>query len=102
MNSQSCDPELKAYFDHQLDIADADEASHCFSLKSDVLMRKFKPLHVSSSHTWETVHQIVVFQSLQQEILRIAHDGAGDHLGVHKTYHKVLSHFFLDKVKKLC
>lgn len=97
---QSRDPELEVFFDHHLEGTDVDKASNCFYLQSGVLMRKFRPLHVPSSHTWETVHQIVVPKPLRQDIVRIAHDGAGGHLGVNKTYQKILSHFYWPKLKR--
>ena len=58
-------------------------------------MRQFSPLN----HTGEIIHQTVIPKPLRQWVLKIAHDGAGGHLGVHKTYYKILCHFFWLKIK---
>ncbi|XP_076049782.1 uncharacterized protein LOC143030516 [Oratosquilla oratoria] len=54
----------------------------------------------SSSPVTRIHHQIVVPRPLRQDILSIAHDGVGGHLGVRKTYAKILSHFYWPKLKR--
>lgn len=39
-------------------------------------------------------------QSLRTRVLEIAHEGFGGHLGVKKTYHKLLSEFYWPNMKK--
>ena len=48
-----------------------------------------------------TKHQIVVPQNYRKEILNLAHGSAmGGHLGVNKTYQKILTHFYWPGLKK--
>ncbi|XP_063586255.1 uncharacterized protein LOC134763618 [Penaeus indicus] len=96
---QNNDPDLAKFYDDLVDENEIDNFGNCFYLKSGVLMRKFRNLNVPSDEIWNNVHQIVVPQSLRSEILYFAHDLCG-HLGVTKTYLKVLAHFFGPKLKK--
>ena len=97
---QRADPELKKFYDLLVDKSELDSFPNCFYLNSDVLMRKFRPLDVPADQTWLTVHQIVVPKPLRELILSVAHDNVGGHLGVTKTYNKILSHFFWPRLKR--
>ena len=45
-------------------------------------------------------HQIVVPKIYRSEILRLAHETPmSGHLGVNKTYHKILNHFYWPSLK---
>ena len=79
----------------------------CFYVKSGVLMRKWRPLDVPIDEEWKTHHQIVTPHIYRQEILRLAHDNAmSGHLGVTKTYQRILKYFFwpglMKDVKRHC
>ena len=54
-------------------------------------MRKFRPADVPADQDWRVLHQVVIPRSLQENILRLAHDGVGGHLGVRKTYQNLIS-----------
>lgn len=99
-SEQTTDPSCKLFLAQCLEDDDIDKVPQCFYLKSGVLMRKFRPPNVPASQTWETVHQIVVPKSLRTEIMKLAHDGVSGHLGVRKTYHKILSHFYWPRLMK--
>ena len=72
----------------------------CFSVKNDILMRKRRPTDVSADDEWTVNHQIVVPRAYSPEILNLAHDlPMSGHLGINKTYHKILNHFFLPGLK---
>ena len=70
-------------------------------------MRKWRPPDVSTDEDWNTHHQIVVPPLYRKEILRLAHDNAmSGHLGVSKTYNRILKYFFwpglMKDVKQHC
>ena len=64
-------------------------------------MRKWCPPNVPADEEWHIVHQIVVPWNCRKEILNLAHGSAlGGHLGVNKTYCKILTHFYWPGLKK--
>ena len=66
--------------------------------KSRVLMRKWRPPDAPATEECQIVHQIIL-PKCQNEVMGLAHElPMAGHLGVHKTYHKVLSHFFWPKM----
>ena len=57
-------------------------------------MRKWRSPEVSADDEWAVNHQIVVPKIYRSEILSLAHETPmSGHLGVNKTYHKILNHF---------
>lgn len=68
-----------------------------YFLDDDVLMRKWTP---DSAHEWSSVFQVVVPAPYRSQVLAIAHDHAfAGHLGVKKTYYRILKHFFWPALK---
>ena len=64
-------------------------------------MRKWRPKDVPASETWKTVFQIVVPQSKRQNVLKVAHETAmAGHMGVNKTYRRILNHFYWPKLRR--
>ena len=64
-------------------------------------MRKWRPRDASQNEEWSLVHQIVVPQVYRRDVLSIAHDTPmAGHMGVNKTYSRVLSHFFWPKLRR--
>ena len=73
----------------------------CYFKQSGVLMRKWRPRDVPATDTWRTVYQIVVPMSKRQNVLRMAHESAmAGHLGVNKTYQRILTHFYWPKLRQ--
>ncbi len=65
-----------------------------YFMRKGVLMRKWQP-HALSDGAKSQVTQIVVPVSLRVEILKLAHAGSmAAHLGVSKTYGRILQNFF--------
>ena len=63
-------------------------------------MRKWRSLEVSADDEWAVNHQIVVPKIYRSEILSLAHESPmSGHLGVNKTYHKILNHFYWPGLK---
>ena len=72
-----------------------------YFIKNDVLLRKWTPHQASKHDEWRVVTQIVVPQAFRHEILLLAHDNPlAGHLGVNKTYDRVLRCFFWPGLKR--
>ncbi|KAL0152376.1 hypothetical protein M9458_052099, partial [Cirrhinus mrigala] len=70
--------------------------NHNFYWKDSVLMRKWgRTLSTEQADEWDVVHQIVVPSKFRQSVLNLAHDHPwSGHLGINKTYNRVLQYFF--------
>ena len=92
---QHNDPEISPLFERALDDNDMSQVPVCYHLKNDIFMRKWRPPDVSADDEWTVNHQIVVPRAYRPEILNLAHETPmSGHLGVNKTYYKILNHFF--------
>ena len=61
-------------------------------------MRKWSPLDAPASEQWS---KIVVSENYRMNILHLANEAAmAGHLGINKTYHKLLQHFYWPGLKK--
>ena len=65
-----------------------------------VLMRMYKPPQLNDDDTWAECHQIVLPQTLRHPIMEVAHAGLAGHLGINKTYTRLLAEFFWPGMKK--
>ncbi|XP_076033590.1 uncharacterized protein LOC143020752 [Oratosquilla oratoria] len=97
---QAEDPELASFRSRAVSESEAEREASCYYISSGVLLQKFHSPVSPANHPWTVHHQIVVPSHLRQDILSIAHDGVGGHLGVRKTYAKILSHFYWPKLKR--
>ena len=92
---QHSDPEISPLFERALDENEISQVPVCYYVKNDILMRKWRPPDVSAEDEWTVNHQIVVPRIYRPEILNLAHETPmSGHLGVNKTYHKILNHFY--------
>ena len=97
---QHNDPEILPLLERALDEKEIDQAPVCFYVKNGILMRKWRPPDVSAEDEWTVNHQIVVPRVYRPEILNLAHDTPmSGHLGINKTYHKILNHFYWPGLK---
>ena len=97
---QHNDPEILPLLERALDEKEIDQVPVCFNVKNDILMRKWRPPDVSAEDEWTVNHQIVVPRVYRPEILNLAHETPmSGHLGVNKTYHKILNHFYWPGLK---
>ena len=72
-----------------------------YFLQDGLLMRKWTPLHASPEEEWSAVTQIVVPSSYRAEILKLGHDNPlAGHLGIRKTYDRILRNFFWPGLKR--
>ena len=97
---QHNDPEILPLLERAFDEKEIDHAPFCFYVKNGILMRKWRPPDVSAEDEWTVNHQIVVPRVYHPEILNLAHETPmSSHLGVNKTYHKILNHFYWPGLK---
>ena len=96
---QHTDPEILPLLEKAFDKKEIDQVPVCFYVKNGILMRKWRP-DVSAEDEWTVNHQIVVPKDYRREILNLAHDTPmSGHLGINKTYHKILNHFYWTGLK---
>ena len=66
-----------------------------YYFRNGVLMRKWRPADVAADADWSVKHQIVLSKSYRTEVLSLANENPlSGHVGVTKTYYKLLNHFF--------
>ena len=93
---QHSDPEISPLFERALDENKISQVPVCYYVKNGILMRKWRPPDVSAEYD----HQIVVPRIYCSEIMNLAHEiPMSGHLGVNKTYHKILNHFYWPGLK---
>ena len=97
---QSKDKELLDLFKIALTPVEATKVSVGYLIKDDILMRRWSPT-ACDNEKGETVYQIVLPTVHRREVLELAHDlPVSGHLGVRKTYNRVLQHFFGSGLKR--
>ena len=95
IEEQSNDKELLDLFKIALTPLEAEKVSVGYLVKDNILMRKWSATECDNSEKGETVYQNVVPTVHRQEVLELAHDlPMSGHLEIHKTYNRVLQHFF--------
>ena len=98
---QSKDKELLDLFKIALTPVEAEKVSVGYLIKDNILMRKWSPTACENNEKGETVYQIVVPTVHRREVLELAHDlPVSGHLGVCKTYNRVLQQFFWPGLKR--
>ena len=101
------DPEISKLIFRALPEDKISQVPMCYYIKNGILMRKWRPYDVPADDEQAVYHQIVVPKSYRHEILRITHESPmAGHLGINKTYHKIINHFywpgFKSDVSKYC
>ena len=90
---QHKDPEISPLFHKAVSETDLAQDPICFYIKNGILMRKWRSPEVRADDEWAVNHQIVVPKILAHET------PMSGHLGVNKTYHKILNHFYWPRLK---
>ena len=97
---QHSDPEISPLFERAFNENEISQVPVCYYVKNGILMRKWRPPDVSAADEWTVNHQIVIPRVYRPEILNLAHETPmSGHLGVNKTYHKILNHFYWPGLK---
>ncbi|KAK3092929.1 hypothetical protein FSP39_008989 [Pinctada imbricata] len=101
LSEQTKDPEIIRLSKRALPREEADKVGECFYIQDGILMRKWRPPDAPPNEVWRVVHQIVVPVAYRGDIMSLAHDTPmAGHLGVNKTYNRILSHFYWPKLRK--
>lgn len=78
---------------------DAKKKKLAYFLDEGLLMRRWTS-EVSEDADWSAVYQVVVPTAYRTQVLSLAHDHPwSGHLGVNKTYSRILKHFFWPGLK---
>ena len=95
IQEQQTDPEISKLIFRALPEDEISQVPMCCYIKNGILMRKWRPFDVPADDEWAVYHQIVVPMSYRHDILSIAHESpTSGHLGINKTYHKIIKHFY--------
>uniref|UniRef100_A0A671UEB7 Gypsy retrotransposon integrase-like protein 1 n=1 Tax=Sparus aurata TaxID=8175 RepID=A0A671UEB7_SPAAU len=98
---QKDDSSLALCFDAIVPAGEVEKLPTCYFLRDGVLVRKWMPRYASLQDDWGTLTQVVVPKPRRQEILVLAHDNPlAGHLGVNKTYDRILRCFFWPGLKR--
>ena len=101
IKEQSNDKELLDLFKIALTPVESEKVSVGYLIKDNILMRKWSPSEYDNGEEGETVYQIVVPTVHRQEVLELAHNlPMSGHLGIRKTYNRVLQHFYWPGLKR--
>ena len=97
---QHKDPEISPLFQKAVSETDLTQDPICFYINNGILMRKWRSPEIPADDEWAVNHQIMVPKNYRSEILSLAHETPmSGHLGVNKTYHKILNHFYWPGLK---
>ena len=100
IQEQQTDPGISKLIFRALPEDEISQVPMCYYIKNGILMRKWRPYDVPADDEWAVYHQIVVPKSYRHEILSIAHESPmSGHLGINKTYHKIINHFYWPGLK---
>lgn len=101
ITEQQNDPDISVLIQHARDEADAANDPICYFMKNGILMRKWRPSTMSVNEEWLVRYQIVIPKTYQPEVLSLAHETPlSGHLGINKTYQKIITHFYWPGIRK--
>uniref|UniRef100_A0A4W5JE97 Gypsy retrotransposon integrase-like protein 1 n=1 Tax=Hucho hucho TaxID=62062 RepID=A0A4W5JE97_9TELE len=98
IKEQQADPTLEALRDQIVPVEQLRNVAHGYFLQEDVLMRKW--LSHGSCFLGEAISQVVVPVKLRELVLTSSHNDVAGHMGVRKTYNRILRHFFWPRLKR--
>ena len=101
IRQQENDPDIKALIQRAVAEDESLTEPVCFYIKNGILMRRWRPPDVPANAKWAVHSQVVVPKPYRLQILSMAHETPlADHLGITKTYDKILQHFYWPELKK--
>ena len=103
IEAQKADASLTKCFAAVTEVADGKGTPFLY-VDNGMLMRKWvsRPMlrELGIDEDWGTVHQVVVPTVYRQDVLQLAHEHPwSGHLGITKTYDRILQHFFWPGLK---
>ena len=97
---QHKDPEMLPLFQKAVSQTDLEQDPTCFYIQNGILIRKWRSPGIPADDDRAVNYQIVISKIYRSEILSLAHETPmSGHLGVNKTYHKILNHFYWPGLK---
>ena len=100
IQEQQTEPEISKLIFRVFSEYEISQVPMCYYIKNGIFMRKWRPYDVPADDKWAVYHQIVVLKSYRHEILSITHGSPmSGHLGINKTYHKIINHFYWPGLK---
>jgi hypothetical protein len=101
ITEQQNDPDISVLIQHATDETDAANDPICYFMKDGILMRKWRPSTVPVNEEWLVRYQIVIPKTYRSEVLSLAHETPlSGHLGINKTYQKIITHFYWPGIRK--
>ena len=101
INEQKSDPEIVSLIEQACDEKETAEHATGYYLKNGILMRKWRPTEVCVDDEWSVRYQIVIPKTYRAEILSSVHETPlAGHLGINKTYYKIVRHFYWPGIRK--
>ncbi|XP_066964237.1 uncharacterized protein [Macrobrachium rosenbergii] len=97
-NLQRSDDNLKDCFNKVKSPSDKSHKLPLFYLENNILMCHYRSPTLTDKDSWRDCHQLVVPGSLRSSIMKLAHS-AESHLGVTKTYRRLLDDFYWPRMK---
>ena len=101
IHEQNNDPEIAILIQQAFNEREISDQAMGYFIKNDIIMRKWRPPDVSVDDEWSVRYQIVILKPYREEVLRLAHETPlSGHLGINKTYEKIIRHFYWPGVQK--
>ncbi len=99
ISAQTVDLTLRKCFSAVVSVEEAKKRKSAYFVENGLLMRRWCP-DVKDDSEWDVVYQVVIPSCYRHHILSLAHDhDLSGHLGITKTYNRILRHFFLASSK---
>jgi hypothetical protein len=98
INAQRADPTLEELHDQIVPVEQLGDGAHGCFLQEDDLMRKW--VSHGSCFLGEAISQVVVPVKLRELVLTTSHNDVAGHMGVRKTYNRILRHLFWPRLKR--
>lgn len=95
--SQRADLTISALWSEVLSPEKIQDVALGYFVQGDLLVRKWVPC--DANVVGEAIYQVIVPTEFRDMVLKVAHDDCG-HLGVRKTYDRVLHYFFWPRLKR--
>lgn len=93
VQEQKKDPSLKDLYALVVPSCQVGNMRQGYVLQDDLLLRVWAP-H-GDGFSGDPILQVVLPEKFRKSVIQTAHDNIAGHMGVKKTYRRVLQHFFL-------
>lgn len=98
VKAQKSDASLANYFLAASSNKETEKSQATYLLEDELLLRRWSK---KMGEEWSAVYQVVVPAVFRPLVLSLAHDDLwSGHMGINKTYHRVLQHYFWPGLKR--